>query len=310
MRKVSQISALGTADQIADQGSSEAHISSSQREFAMARTPYRAPVAETILAPDYISQAYLECYLKPHMRRFEFTTTLLQAVATPEMRVIDVASYGSLVPILRDLFAISDITVTQPFEDNCKSSEDCGLPQARQGARYPVHIDRFDIEERFPYPDQSFDLVLFTEVLEHLAYDPVHTLSELNRITKENGWLLLSTPNCASTKSVLKVLLGRNPNFFPAYNKRRSLDRHNREYTPREVQALMGVTGFEVREFRTVNVYDEKLTFTLWAIETMLTLGWFCSLGTIRRHERGDTTFALCQKSGGVRERYPAFLYA
>lgn len=267
-------------------------------------------LADELLAPQYHSRQYIETYLKPHMRRFEVTTNLLKTVARPGMRVIDVASYGSLVPVLRGLLGISEITVSQPAQAGTPSSEDTYLSQASRGALYPIHIDRFDVEESFPYPDESFDLVLFTEILEHLAYDPVHTMSELNRIIAPGGWLLLSTPNCASTKSFLKILLGRNPNFYPAYNKQRTLDRHNREYTPGEVRQLLSVTGFTTRQFNTVNVYDENLDLAVSLLDAALALGWCCSFGTIRKRDRGDTIFALCQKTSGVTERYPPFLYA
>lgn len=42
------------------------------------------------------------------------------------------------------------------------------------------------------YPDKSFDLVMNTEVLEHLEY-PERALTEIKRLTKR--WVILSVPN-------------------------------------------------------------------------------------------------------------------
>lgn len=42
-------------------------------------------------------------------------------------------------------------------------------------------------------PDESFDIVLCTEVLEH-TLNPFSAVSEINRILKKNGILLMSTP--------------------------------------------------------------------------------------------------------------------
>jgi len=265
-------------------------------------------ISEVILAPEYVSSDYIEGYIKPHMRRFEVTSQLLETILKPDMRVIDVGSYGTLVPVLKKL-ATTNITVTQPAMACSEQHVTCGLPDARHGNNYPIHLDRFDLESQFPYPDETFDFVLFTEVLEHLAYDPMHTLSEINRITKTNGYLLVSTPNCVSTKSVFKILLGRHPNFYPAYNRARSLDRHNREYTPQEVKKLLRLAGFNLELFHTANVYDEK-SLTVQVVNFLLSLGSLCTLGAICRRERGDTIFALCRKSGSVSERYPSFLYA
>jgi SAM-dependent methyltransferase len=269
-----------------------------------------ATIAETILAPNYNSQKYIDGYLKPHMRRFNETVEMLRMVAQPKMRVVDVGSYGSLVPALKDLLGLNDITITQPCDGNPSLSEDSYLLDAQKGAAYSFHVDRFDVEGTFPYSDQTFDLVLFTEVLEHLAYDPVHTLRELNRITRDGGWLLLSTPNCASAKSLLKVLVGRNPNFYPAYSKERSRDRHNREYAPSEVKELLKLTGYDVRVFRTMDVYDDFAPLPLKLLKILLALGRLCSFGLIRSRDRGDTIFAVGKKSSAPSERYPSFLYA
>jgi SAM-dependent methyltransferase len=53
-----------------------------------------------------------------------------------------------------------------------------------------------DIErESMPYDDDIFDAVLLAEVFEHLSVDPLHALSEIRRILKPNGKLVLTTPN-------------------------------------------------------------------------------------------------------------------
>ncbi len=45
-----------------------------------------------------------------------------------------------------------------------------------------------------PFPDDCFDVVLSTEVIEHTA-SPLDVLTELHRVIKPGGHLLLSTPN-------------------------------------------------------------------------------------------------------------------
>lgn len=49
-----------------------------------------------------------------------------------------------------------------------------------------------------PRPDGSFDAIMCTEVLEHLP-DPVAALSELNRLLKPGGYLLLTAPFASLT---------------------------------------------------------------------------------------------------------------
>ncbi|HET7392374.1 MAG TPA: class I SAM-dependent methyltransferase [Candidatus Binatia bacterium] len=272
----------------------------------------RRAVESALLAPDYDSAPYVNDYLKVHMNRFAETVRLLQLVMRPGMRIVDVGSYGSLVPALRDILGASDVTLTEPFQGQKPASEDSFLRNARNGARYPFHVDRFDIEGRFPYEDGRFDIVIFTEVLEHLSRDPAQTMSEINRITKPGGYLVLSTPNCASVRSILRILRGGNPNIYPVYQRRPSTDRHNHEYVPWEVRELLKLCGFTSSEFKTIDVYHDQQfgRFLKLQLKVVLRIGSVLSLGFLKARERGDTIFALALKTGGVQERYPGFLYA
>lgn len=272
----------------------------------------RQTVESALLAPDYDSTSYVNDYLKVHMKRFAETIGLLQPIIRPAMRIVDLGSYGSLVPALRDLLGATDITLTEPFQERKPASENSFLQNARNGVRYPVHVDRFDIEGPFPYEDGRFDVVIFTEVLEHLSRDPLQTMSEINRITKPEGYLLLSTPNCASVRSVLRILRGGNPNIYPVYQRCPSTDRHNHEYVPWEVRELLKLCGFTNSEFKTVDVYQDQQFGRLLTLQmrALLKIGSLMSLGFLKARERGDTIFALAQKTGGVQERYPGFLYA
>jgi SAM-dependent methyltransferase len=62
-----------------------------------------------------------------------------------------------------------------------------------------------DLTQPLPFEDESVDLVLATEVLEHL---PSHAplLQEIGRILKPGGFFLFSTPNCHRALSRLQFL--------------------------------------------------------------------------------------------------------
>lgn len=86
------------------------------------------------------------------------------------------------------------------------------------------NVDDVGRAERLPYPDEEFDLVLCTQVLEHVG-DPDAVVSELRRVVKPAGLVLASThgvyfyhPNPENsvedlwrwTHSGLRVLFERN----------------------------------------------------------------------------------------------------
>ncbi len=78
-----------------------------------------------------------------------------------------------------------------------------------EGEPFECDIDLFDAEkDRFPYADEYFDTVLCGELIEHLFEDPMHMMSEINRILKPGGHLVLTTPNIASFRGISAILQG------------------------------------------------------------------------------------------------------
>ena len=56
-------------------------------------------------------------------------------------------------------------------------------------------------------PDDSFDIVLFTEVIEHLAFNPVAMWREIYRVLKPGGCIVVTTPNYYALRSRLRQWL-------------------------------------------------------------------------------------------------------
>ena len=62
-----------------------------------------------------------------------------------------------------------------------------------------------NLNERLEFDDNSFDVVILSEVLEHLPYPDI-TLGEVNRVLKEKGILVGSVPNGTRIKNRLRFL--------------------------------------------------------------------------------------------------------
>jgi len=96
----------------------------------------------------------------------------------------------------------------------------------------PIDIqgDIWDIDS----PDESFDVVLCTEVLEHIPY-PIATVEEFQRVLKPGGKLILTAPsNC---------LRHFDPFFFTS------------GFSDRWFHRILSESGFEVQEVTPVGDY-------------------------------------------------------
>lgn len=90
----------------------------------------------------------------------------------------------------------------------------------------------------------QYDVVVFSEVLEHLYVAPVHVLRFLHAHLTGGGTLVLQTPNAAALDRRLKLLLGRHP--YDPLDPDNSGERHVRESTIAEVRGYVESAGFEI----------------------------------------------------------------
>jgi ubiquinone/menaquinone biosynthesis C-methylase UbiE len=69
----------------------------------------------------------------------------------------------------------------------------------------------FGNAESLPYKNETFDLLISTELIEHVRY-PKKLFDEVHRVLKSNGRWLLSTPNVATLANRFALIfLGRFP---------------------------------------------------------------------------------------------------
>lgn len=64
--------------------------------------------------------------------------------------------------------------------------------------------------EDIPFLDNEFDIVIFTEVFEHLIGPPQLIFGRIRKVLKDNGILVFSTPNIASYYNLIMLLLGKS----------------------------------------------------------------------------------------------------
>jgi SAM-dependent methyltransferase len=112
-----------------------------------------------------------------------------------------------------------------------------------------IAVEEVDLErELLPHGEASFDRIVATEILEHLA-TPALFLSECWRVLRPAGILYLTTPNVVDLRGRTRALLGRSPQshlFGIGRTLRMNEWVHRREYAPDEVARLLEAVGFQV----------------------------------------------------------------
>lgn len=89
-------------------------------------------------------------------------------------------------------------------------------------------------------PDSEFDLVLFTEVIEHITFNPVAMWREIHRVVRPGGRLVVTTPNYYALRGrfwSLRRLLGRGGGGLDVADivNLRTYAHHWKEYSMREL---------------------------------------------------------------------------
>ncbi len=96
------------------------------------------------------------------------------------------------------------------------------------------------------FPDDSFELVLFVDAIEHVL-DAERGLREIHRVMQPGGHLLVTSANRDSVHLVMNRALG-----YPAF---RTSFQHVREFSHAELRKLLEEVGFEYLDSASVFLY-------------------------------------------------------
>ena len=115
------------------------------------------------------------------------------------------------------------------------------LSYAKRKYSGPIYI-RADAQA-FPFKDMSFDSVVALEVIEHVD-NGIHLLREVHRVLRDEGILILSTPNIDHLRNRFKNALFKKE--LPRGKLKNPYHKH--EYMPKELSRLLESTGFTIEE--------------------------------------------------------------
>jgi 2-polyprenyl-3-methyl-5-hydroxy-6-metoxy-1,4-benzoquinol methylase len=109
-----------------------------------------------------------------------------------------------------------------------------------------------DLAKRFPYKNNTFDVIIMCEVIEHI-FDTDFLLQEIHRVLKNGGFLFITTPNVASFTSRIKLIFGGYPNGLE-YCINECTNGHIRAYTPLILRKQLNKNKFKVVKLTSPNI--------------------------------------------------------
>ena len=127
-------------------------------------------------------------------------------------------------------------------------------------------VKKFDLNKKFDFEDNFFDVVNANQVIEHL-YDSDNFLSEIYRILKPGGYVIISTENASSWCNIFASIMGwqifsltnisnKKQGIGNPFSLHRDDDpglaswNHIRVYNIRGLKEYLKIFGFEVEQIK------------------------------------------------------------
>jgi len=237
-----------------------------------------------------------DMYHKTHRKRLERTLQVLLEL-TPEGKLLETGTSAVIPLALKVLTPKLQVHLTE-FDLTKSEKGKISFSIGEHSRTCPVY--RINLETTpIPVEDETFDYVLCSEVIEHMEQDPMFMMSEINRVLKPNGVLLLTTPNVLSSHGISRMLRGEEPYFYMQYRKAGTLDRHNYEYSLGTISRVLKASGFEGKGWTEDTFGQPELT----QVNKLLSFGFNIS-------HYGDNIFCVARKVGPVVDRHPSVIYS
>jgi SAM-dependent methyltransferase len=232
---------------------------------------YKANPVDLLGIDDSVGEFNYVSNLKGYYERTIFDIDdLLKHKEKSKIKILEIGSYLGFV----------SITLSKMGYKMTASDLDIFMQNKNLQHKYQINnicFLSFDLKNPIPILDETFDCVIMCETLEHLNFNPIPVLQEINRILVPGGYFYLALPNLCSLENRLKLLNGKSihnsiDDFFAQLNPNCnfSVGLHWREYTKEELVSLLLRTGFESLKhsfFHPWDLYKLPLKFyvkSLW----------------------------------------------
>lgn len=213
-------------------------------------------------------------YLSDHYERFRKTYNEFNATWDGGNRILDIGSHWLHQAVMwsQSGYAVTAVEIPEMFLNDM-------VPRVADATNIRLHgcADLGRASDLDSLPENSADVVLFSEILEHITFNPIPLWKQVHRILAPGGRILVTTPNYYSWKGrawqPLRFLRGQGGGI--------SIDEiigigtyghHWHEYSLREVKRYFAMLSpdFIVTKAKIVPTYMRSRTRWKNVIQAML----------------------------------------
>ena len=180
----------------------------------------------------------------------------------PKSRVLEVGTgIGYLAVMLKRIFNYDVTTIEHPSRESLKNRD-----FLNRIAKEGIQIKAVNILSDMDIDKNIYDMVVFSEVLEHISPTPdmiKKVFDNLTGIVKQNGYIVVTTPNVGTLESRLRALRGVSIQPFPLQDMTDDTYEHVRIYSAGEIKRILEIYHFEIIKIGYSNYIKGKLVSDL-----------------------------------------------
>jgi len=196
-------------------------------------------------------------YISGHRKRLAHSLSMIPIAEGDNQSCLDVGSYGYMALWAHKYLGYHRVIGIEWHPDVTDEVITRTIQLADESFEFQSH--NINITTKDWAIDESFDTVLFFEVLEHINEDPMGVMERIHARIKPDGTLVMSVPNAISYKSFKEFLVGMPPWTYWFYQPDLAHEpRHCFEYTPIIFKSIVQAAGFSENTFRTIYAYSEQ----------------------------------------------------
>lgn len=197
----------------------------------------------------FIEESKNQSYINFHKIRYSYLLNLIEALINTmesnELKFLDVGPMHQ-TKLIRGVFANCTIdTMGTNFPIN-------------NLRKFEKHIN-IDLNSTDSYTGEiypQYDIIVFSEVIEHLYTKPEIVIKFLKQFLKKGGYIIIQTPNGLAIHHRLKLLFGIHPYQLIKESRRG----HYREYAPYEMKNILENCKLEIYHFSVKNYFNNSST--------------------------------------------------